>query len=88
MVLVILFVVLVVLVVVLVALGVVLVVLHGAQTQCSEQVFGTDSVRNNVPSQLRDRYGPYKDIISTLQGPSKDLKMILQGPQKDLVRTF
>ena len=36
---------------VLVVLGVVLVVLHGAQRQCSEQMFGTDSVRNNVPSQ-------------------------------------
>ena len=45
-------VILVVLGVVLVVLGVVLVVLHGAQRQCSEQMFGTDSVRNNVPSQL------------------------------------
>ena len=39
-------VILVVLGVVLVVLGVVLVVLHGAQRQCSEQMFGTDSVRN------------------------------------------
>ena len=46
-------VVLVVLEVVLVALGVVLVVLHGAQRQCLEQMFGADSVRNSVPSQLR-----------------------------------
>ena len=53
MVLVILGVVLVVLEVVLAALGMVVVVLHGAQRQCSEQMFGTDSVRNNVPSQLR-----------------------------------
>ena len=45
-------VILVVLGVGLVVLGVVLVVLHGAQRQCSEQMFGTDSVRNNVPSQL------------------------------------
>ncbi len=50
MVLVILFVVLVVLEVVLVALGVVLVVLHGAQRQCSEQMFGTD-VRNRQCSE-------------------------------------
>ena len=53
MVLMVLEVILVVLAVVLVVLGVVLVVLHGAQRQCSEQMFGTDSVRNNVPSQLR-----------------------------------
>ena len=44
--------VLMVLEVILVVLGVVLVVLHGAQRQCSEQMFGTDCVRNNVPSQL------------------------------------
>ena len=50
MVLMVLEVILVVLGVVLVVLGVVLVVLHGAQRQCSEQMFGTDSVRNNVPS--------------------------------------
>ena len=48
----ILFVVLVVLEVVLVVLGVVLVVLGVVLRQCSEQMFGTDSVRNNVPSQL------------------------------------
>ena len=69
MVLVILGVVLVVLEVVLVVLGVVLVVLHGAQRQCSEQMFGTDSVRNNAPSQLRDaqeRWEPYKDLIRAL----------------------
>ena len=41
----------VILVVLGVVLVVVLVVLHGAQRQCSEQMFGTDSVRNNVPSQ-------------------------------------
>ena len=39
--------------VILVVLGVVLVVLHGAQRQRSEQMLGTDGVRNNVPSQLR-----------------------------------
>ena len=43
-------VVLVVLEVVLVVLGVVLVVLHGAQRQCSEQMFGTD-VRNRQCSE-------------------------------------
>ena len=45
MVLMVLEVILVVLGVVLVVLGMVLVVLHGAQRQCSEQMFGTD-VRN------------------------------------------
>ena len=45
--------VLLVLEVILVVLGVVLAILHGAQRQCSEQMFGTDSARNNVPSQLR-----------------------------------
>ena len=49
--------VLMVLEVILVVLGVVLVVLHGAQRQCSEQMFGTDSVRNNVPSQLTPTLG-------------------------------
>ena len=58
MVLMVLEVILVVLGVVLVVLGVVLVVLHGAQRQCSEQMFGTDSVRNNVPSQLRGTSSP------------------------------
>ena len=38
--------------VILVVLGVVLVVLHLAESQRSEQMFGTDSVPNNVPSQL------------------------------------
>ena len=38
--------------VVLVVLGMVLVVLGVVLRQCSEQMFGTDSVRNNVPSQL------------------------------------
>ena len=37
--------------VILVVLGVVLVVLGVVLRQCSEQMFGTDSVRNNVPSQ-------------------------------------
>ena len=45
--------VLMVLEVILVVLGVVLVVLGVVLRQCSEQMFGTDSVRNNVPSQLR-----------------------------------
>ena len=47
--------VLMVLEVILAVLRVVLGVLHGAQRQCSEQMFGTDSVRNNVPSQLRNK---------------------------------
>ena len=39
--------------VILVALGVVLVVLHEAQRQCWEQMFGTNSVvLHNAPSQL------------------------------------
>ena len=45
--------VLMVLEVILVVLGVVLVVLGVVLRQCSEQMFGTDSVRNNVPSQHR-----------------------------------
>ena len=40
---------------VLVVLGVVLVVLGVVLRQCSEQMFGTDSVRNSVPSQLREQ---------------------------------
>ena len=36
---------------ILVFLGLVLVVLGAVLRQCSEQMFGTDSVRNNVPSQ-------------------------------------
>ena len=44
--------VLMVLEVILVVLGVVLVVLGVVLRQCPEQMFGTDSVRNNVPSQL------------------------------------
>ena len=39
--------------VIVVVLGVVLAVLHGAQRHCSEQMFGTDSVRNNGPSPRR-----------------------------------
>ena len=58
-------VVLVVLEVVLVVLGVVLVVLHGAQRQCSEQMFGTD-VRNRQCSEQCSE--PTK-----LQGPSDEL---------------
>ena len=34
-----------------VVLGVVLVVLGAVPRQCSEQMFGTDSARNKVPSQ-------------------------------------
>ena len=45
--------VLVVLGVVLVVLGLVLLVLGVVLRQCSEQMFGTDSVRNTVPSQHR-----------------------------------
>ena len=37
--------------VILVVLGLVLVVLGVVLRQCSEQMFGTDSVQNNVPSQ-------------------------------------
>ena len=48
--------VLMVLEVILVFLRVVLVVLGVVLRQCSEQMFGTDSVRNNVPSQL-SRWG-------------------------------
>ena len=51
-------VVLVVLGVVLVVLEVVLVVLGVVLRQCSEQMFGTDSVRNNVPSFRASRTGP------------------------------
>ena len=51
----------VVLEVILVVLGVVLVVLHWAQRQCSEQMFGTESVRNNVPSQHSLRK-PYESL--------------------------
>ena len=43
--------VLMVLVVILVVLGLVLVVLGVVLRQCSEQMFGTDSVRKTVPSQ-------------------------------------
>ena len=52
-------VVLVVLGVVLVVLEVVLVVLGVVLRQCSEQMFGTDSVRNSVPSQLRREEPPF-----------------------------
>ena len=45
--------VLMVLEVILVVLGVVLVVLGVVLRQCSEQMFGTDSFRNSVPSQHR-----------------------------------
>ena len=38
--------------VVLVVLGVALVILGVVLRQCPEQMFGTDSVRNSVPSQL------------------------------------
>ena len=55
--------VLMVLEVILVVLGVVLVILHGAQRQCSEQMFGTDSVRNNVPSQLSLWTGTYRPYL-------------------------
>ena len=44
--------------VILVVLGVVLVVLGVVLRQCSEQMFGTDSVRNNVPSQLSHQIQP------------------------------
>ena len=44
--------VLMVLEVIMVVAGVVLVVLPGAQRRCSEQMFGTDSVRNDVQSKL------------------------------------
>ena len=51
-------------------LGLVLVVLHGAQRQCSEQMFGTDSVRNSVPNQLNFK----QSFKNTLRGgPLKDL---------------
>ena len=47
-------VILMVLELILVVLGLVLVmVLHGAQRQCREQMFGTGSVRNTIPSQHR-----------------------------------
>ena len=39
-------------------LEVVLVVLGVVLRQCSEQMFGTDSVRNSVPSQLRSIPAP------------------------------
>ena len=68
MVLVVLGVVLVVLEVVLVVLEVVLQLLllqlHGAQRQCSEQMFGTDSVRNTVLS----RQGVLWDVRLTGAG--------------------
>ena len=59
--------------VILVVLGVVLVVLHGAQRQCSEQMFGTDSVRNSVPSQLRLQEVP-KRALSVLKGDHRALR--------------
>ena len=46
---------------ILVALGVVLV---GAHRQCSEQTFGADSARNNVPSQLSPRTGTHIPHLS------------------------
>ena len=57
---------------ILVFLGVVLVVLHGAQRQCSEQMFGTDSVRNNVPSQLS--IWCYTDLSSYEELPPRGSK--------------
>ncbi len=56
--------------VILVVLGVVLVVLGVVPRKCSEQMFGTGSVRNNVPSQLSGvpplggpLGTPYKDLL-------------------------
>ena len=53
-------------------LEVILVVLGVVLRQCSEQMFGTDSARNNVPSQLR-----YKDLM-------KDFMLPLLG-RRDMV---
>ena len=45
---------------VLMVLEVILVVLGVVLRQCSEQMFGTDSVRNDVPSQLS-----YKELLTS-----------------------
>ena len=50
---------------VLMVLEVILVVLGTVLRQCSEQMFGTDSVRNNVPSQ-HNLYEAYKTLIRVL----------------------
>ena len=66
--------------VILVVLGVVLVVLHGAQRQCSEQMFGTDSVRNNVPCQLSP--GLVKQTLLDLQDHQNHLQDHQNHPQE------
>ena len=52
-------------------LEVILVVLGVVLRQCSEQMFGTDSVRNSVPSQLR----PDEVLIRSLVPPEQDQDM-------------
>ena len=67
-------------------LGVVLVVLGLVLRQCSEQMFGTDSVRNNVPSQHSSSQGkiditgaPFRLFETKLSAPESSLRALASG---------
>ena len=72
--------------VILVVLGVVLVVLGVVLRQCSEQMFGTDSVRNSVPSLPGDLHGRHiyqndRRNLLHLPAPLQDPNFELQRPK-------
>ena len=72
---------------ILVVLGVVLLVFHGAQGQCSKQLFETDGVRNSVPSQLsRSPKAHIQDFQIRLQDHRRDL--VSPTCQNDFMRTL